>query len=584
MMINKRLIGMVEGLQKYIGANILCQWLSMLANAAMVFCIGYLLQQALRSGASAGRVAGAACILAAAALIRYVCAVQAARMSYLSSRQAKSILREKIYKKMLALGASYTRHVGTAEVIQVAGEGVEQLENYFGKYLPQLFYSLLAPITLFIIISFVNLPAAAVLLVCVPLIPLSMFIISKRAKRVFARYWGVYTDLGANFLENLQGLTTLKIYRADGEKQREMSRKAEDFRRITMKVLRVQLGSVTVMDLVAYGGAAAGMIAAILQYRAGALGFMGCFSIILLSAEVFIPLRMLGSYFHVAMNGMAACDKMFALLDMPEGERKTKEIDASEIDIRIERLSFAYGEGGDGLKDVSLRLPRGQLVSLVGASGSGKSTLAALLTGSLADYRGSVSVGGAELSEISERSLMQNITLVGADSHIFKGSVRENLLMANLCAGEEEMWTALERVKLDGFLRSEKGLATPIQENAANLSGGQRQRLALARALLHDSPAYIFDEATSNIDAESEALIMDAVKQLAKEKAVLLISHRLANVVDSDCIYVLKNGKIAESGRHSALLDRKGVYARLYGKQKELEEFIPERKAVGCYA
>lgn len=583
-MINKRLIGMVKGVAKYIAGNVLCQWVSMLANAGMVLGIGYLLEQVFGSGVDVNRLFVTAAVLAAVAAIRCICAYAATQMSYCSSRRVKSILREKIYKKILTLGMSYTRHAGTAEVIQVAGEGVEQLETYFGKYLPQLFYSLLAPVTLFIILSFANLPSAAVLLACVPLIPLSIAVISKAAKRIFRKYWGVYTNLGTNFLENLQGLTTLKIYRADEQKQKEMSRDAEDFRRITMKVLSMQLGSVTVMDLLAYGGAAAGIIMAILQYRAGEVGLMGCFSIILLSAEIFIPLRLLGSYFHIAMNGMAACNKIFALLDLPDGEVKTKETDAGNLDVQIEKLSFAYGEAEPVLKNVSLRLPRGQLVSLVGESGGGKSTMAALLTGAATGYTGSISIGGIELSEISGRSLMESITLVSANSHIFKGSVRENLRLADLCATDAQMWSVLAKMKLEGFLQSENGLDTQIQENAANLSGGQRQRLAFARALLHNSAIYILDEASSNIDAESEASIMETVAELAKQKTVLLISHRLANVVDSDCIYVLKDGKIAEAGRHHALLAKNGVYAGLYGKQKELEDFIPERKAVSHYA
>lgn len=584
MMINKRLIGMVDGVLKYITGNILYQWLSMLANAAMVLCIGYLLEQVFISGVDVGKLWVTVGVLAAAAAIRHICARQTVQMSYYSSKQVKRVLREKIYKKMLALGMSYTRYVGTAEVTQMAGEGVEQLETYFGKYLPQLFYSLLAPVTLFIVLSFVNLPAAAVLLACVPLIPLSIIAISKAAKKIFGKYWGVYTDLGADFLENLQGLTTLKIYRADGQKQREMGRDAEDFRKITMKVLSMQLGSVTVMDLLAYGGAAAGIIMAVLQYRAGAVGFMGCFSIILLSAEIFIPLRLLGSYFHIAMNGMAACDKIFALLDLPEGELKTREIDTDNLNIQIDNLTFTYGEAGDVLKNVSLRLPWRRLVSIVGESGSGKSTLAALLTGAAAGYRGSISIGGIELSEISQSSLMAHITLVGMGSHLFKGSVRENLRMADPSATDAQLWSALARVKLDGFLRGENGLDTQIHENAANLSGGQRQRLAIARALLHDSEIYIFDEATSNIDAESESFIMETVTGLSKLKTVLLISHRLANVADSDCIYVLKDGKVAEFGRHGALLAQNGVYAGLYGKQRELEDFMSERKAVSHYA
>lgn len=581
MMINKRLIGMVAGVKKYIAGNVVYQWVSLLVNVAMVLSVGWLLQETFETG-GIQRLPITAAILMVTAVIRYICAGQAANMSYHSSRRVKSVLRERIYKKLLALGMSYNQHVGTAEVIQIVGEGVEQMETYFAKFLPQLFYSLLAPVTLFAILVFVNLPAAAVLLACVPLIPLSIVAISKTAKRLFGKYWGVYTDLGAAFLENLQGMTTLKIYHADARKQEEMSRAAESFRRITMKVLTMQLGSVTVMDIVAYGGAAAGIIVAVLQYRSGAVDFMGCFAIILLSAEIFIPLRMLGSYFHIAMNGMAACDKIFALLDLSEGELGKREAGANNTDIHICKVSFSYGEE-DVLKNISLNLRSGQMVSLVGESGSGKSTVAALMTGAVTGYRGSISLGGVELSETCGSSLMKQITLVGSGSHIFKGTVRDNLLMANPRATDEQLWEVLRPVKLDGFLKNEIGLDTQIQENAANLSGGQRQRLALARALLHDSSVYIFDEATSNIDAESEALIMETVSALAREKSVLMISHRLANVVESDCIYVLQNGYIVESGQHSTLLEKNGVYARLYNTQKELECFAPQRKAVPVY-
>ena len=581
-MINKRLISMVEGVKKYITGNIVFQWISLLANVGMVLSIGWLLQEAFTAG-TIRRLPFTAAILAATLLIRYICARLAAGMSYHSSKHVKSVLRERIYKKLLALGMSYNQHAGTAEVIQMAGEGVEQMETYFAKYLPQLFYSLIAPVTLFVILAFVNLPAAIVLLACVPLIPLSIVAISKTAKRIFGKYWGVYTDLGAAFLENLQGMTTLKIYQADAQKQDEMSRAAESFRRITMKVLTMQLGSVTVMDLFAYGGAAAGIIVAVLQYQSGAVDFMGCFAIILLSAEIFIPLRMLGSYFHVAMNGMAACDKIFALLDLPQTKQAKKKKCSGNADVRFDKVSFSYGNE-DVLKSVSLDLRPGQLVSIVGESGSGKSTAAALLTGAVEGYRGSITISGIELSEISESSLMKNITLVSSGSHIFKGTVRSNLNMANPKAADEQLWEALRTVRLEGFLRNENGLDTQIQENAANLSGGQRQRLALARALLHDSAVYIFDEATSNIDAQSEELIMETVITLAQKKCVLMVSHRLANVVASDCIYVLKDGRIAEEGQHSDLVNKNGVYAQLYNTQKELESFTPQRKEETVYA
>jgi ABC-type transport system involved in cytochrome bd biosynthesis fused ATPase/permease subunit len=565
----------------------------MLANAGMVFSLGVLLQSLAEDGVGDGTVRTLAMtfgVFTASAIARWICAVMGARMSHLSSVRVKEILREKIYRKLVSLGVGYTRRVRTSEVVQMAGEGVEQLEIYFGKYLPQLIYSLLAPVTLFALLAFADLMSAAALLACVPLILISVIAVSKIAKRRFTKYWGVYTDLGANFLENIQGLTTLKIYRADGRKHEEMKRDAELFRKITMKVLSMQLGSATVMDIVAFGGAAAGIIVAALQYMAGATGLAGCFAVVMLSAEFFIPMRLLGSYFHVAMNGMSACDRIFALLDLPDSGEKTRAIDenADRLEISTENLSFSYGGGETAyaLRDINLRIPGRALVAVVGESGCGKSSLAKVLAGINEGYEGSVRVltaaadtalGETELSEIRESDLMKHVALVGANSHIFKGTVRENLLIANRGAGDGDMWRALSLVKLDAFLRSENGLDTRIAENAANLSGGQRQRLALARALLHDASLYILDEATGNIDAESENLIMGVVRKLALTKSVLLISHRLANVTEAQCIYVFKDGRLAESGGHDELVAVGGVYAELYAKQKELEGFTARR-------
>jgi ABC-type transport system involved in cytochrome bd biosynthesis fused ATPase/permease subunit len=601
-MFNKRLIGMTPGAMKYIFGNVLFQWLGLIAYIAAIFGFGRLIGSLFSVGAvTQAQVAGFFVLIAAAAFIRYLADIGSGAMSFRSSERVKFVLREKIYLKMLALGISYTERIGTSEVIQIAGEGVEQLEVYFSKYLPQLFYSVLAPLTIFAALVSVSAPPVAVMLACVPLIPIAIMGVAKFAKKVFAKYWGVYTDLGSDFLENLRGLTTLKIYRADAAKQEEMNARAETFRRITMNVLVMQLGSITVMDLIAYGGAAAGSIIAVLQFRAGAVDLAGCFSILLLSAEFFLPMRLLGSFFHIAMNGMSAADKIFALLDLPERKENTAQIDPESTEIEIENLTFAYGEGENVLHDISLTAKRGGLVSFVGESGSGKSTLAAILSGTRIGYEGSVKIGGIELSEIAESSLTKNITLVGSGSHIFKGTVLENLKIADgggtqkepspLCLArdtkrtvpavssavspEERYWAALEKVQLDEFLRESGGLGMMIEENAANLSGGQRQRLALARALLHDSPIYIFDEATSNIDADSEALILNIIMGLARTKTVLMISHRLANVTGSECIYALRAGRVCEAGTHESLIAEGGVYAELYTKQAGLEEFEP---------
>lgn len=502
----------------------------------------------------------------------------AARASYEASVDVKRILRKKIYEKLLRLGASYKEKTSTSEVVQLSTEGVEQLEIYFGKYLPQLFYSLLAPLTLFLILSFVNLKASLVLLICVPLIPISIVAVQKFAKKLLSRYWGVYTGLGDSFLENLQGLTTLKIYQADEQKAEEMDQEAQEFRRITMKVLTMQLNSTSVMDIVAYGGAAVGMIVAVSEFLVGRLDFSGTLAIILLASEFFIPLRLLGSFFHIAMNGMTASDKIFHLLDLEEPEKGEEKMSPENFDIELQNIRFSYEEDREILKGVSLVIPQGSFVSLVGESGCGKSTIAGLLTGKLQDYQGEIHIGEKPLAQIQERELMDHITLVRHNSYLFKGTVAENLQMAKPEAEVEEMRSVLSRVNLLGFLDAQEGLETKLLEQGANLSGGQRQRLALARALLHDTPVYIFDEATSNIDAESEDLIMEVIRELAKTRTVLLISHRLSNVAASDRIYLLDQGEIREAGTHEELMKQKGAYCRLYETQKNLEIYGKEEK------
>lgn len=456
----------------------------------------------------------------------------------------------------------------------MSAEGVEQLEIYFGKYLSQFFYSMTAPILLFVILCRVNWQASLVLLICVPLIPLSIVAVQKIAKRLLNKYWSIYTGLGDSFLENLQGLTTLKIYQADEQKSKEMDAESQRFRRITMKVLTMQLNSTSVMDIVAYGGAAVGMIVALRQFFTGNLAFSGALVIILLASEFFIPLRLLGSFFHIAMNGMAASDKIFAFLDLTEPEPKTETIQGEQIGIHLKDVSFSYEEDRQILKDVSLDIPAGSFVSLVGTSGCGKSTIAGLLMGRNRGYKGNIQVNHSlELSEIQETSLMKNITLVAHNSYLFKGTVAENLRMGKADAMDEELWNALKQVNLKAFLENNGGLEAPVAEKGSNFSGGQCQRLALARALLHDTPVYIFDEATSNIDMESEEQIMDVIRGLAGKKTVILISHRLANVVDSDRIYMLGSGQILETGTHQELMQAQGAYQKLYQAQFELEQY-----------
>lgn len=577
MMINKRLIGTVRESKKYIAGNVAAQWCSLAANIAMMTAVTGLLASLYNKTAGKNSIILTALIAAAAIVIRFVCTVISSRMGYLSSKSVKKTLREKIYRKLLLLGASYNEQVKTSEVVQVAVEGVEQLETYFGAYLPQFFYAMLAPLTLFVYLCFANVPSAVVLLVCVPLIPVSIAAVQTWAKKLLSKYWGQYTALGDTFLENLQGLTTLKIYQSDGFKNEEMNREAEKFRRITMKVLTMQLNSITIMDLIAYGGAALGVIMAATQFRAGNVTLSGCLLIILLSADFFIPMRQLGSFFHVAMNGMAASDKIFRLLDLTEAEGKTGYFPA-DCPIVCSGLRFSYNEtssagGREILHGINMEFPKGGFVSIVGESGCGKSTVAAILMGRNRGYGGSVKIGGRELKDIGETELMRNITYVSHQSYLFKGTVRENLLMGKPDASDRELWEVLKQVNLAGFLKSEGGLEMPLTEKASNLSGGQCQRLALARALLHDSPVYIFDEATSNIDVESENDIMREIHALAGQKTVILISHRLANVTVSDNIYVVDKGNVAESGSHEELLAGGGVYAKLWDTQQSLENY-----------
>ena len=575
MMINKRLIGTVSESRKYIAGNVACQWVSLAANITMMASITRLLARLFEREATAHEIAVTLAVALAAVVVRYVCTTLASRMSYLSSRAVKRTLRGLIYKKLLRLGTSYREQANTSEVVQVAVEGVDQLETYFGAYLPQFFYAMLAPLTLFAVLSTVSVLSAAVLLVCVPLIPVAIVAVQRWAKKLLGKYWGQYTALGDTFLENLQGLTTLKIYQADEFKQQEMNEQAESFRKITMKVLTMQLNSITIMDLIAYGGAALGVILAATQFASGKIGLDGCLLIILLSADFFIPMRLLGSYFHIAMNGMAASDKIFRLLDLPEPEPKTGRVPAG-CTIECRNLRFSYEPEREILHGVDMSFPRGSFTAVVGESGCGKSTVSAILMGRNKNYSGSVTVGGTELSEIDEGSLMRAVTYVSHRSYLFKGSVRANLLMGKPDASDAELWQVLERVNLADFLRGEDGLDTQLAERAANISGGQCQRLALARALLHDSEVYIFDEATSNIDVESENDIMREIHALAGVKTVILISHRLANVVSADNIYVMEGGNVAESGTHGQLLAAGGVYARLWTAQSELENYAKE--------
>lgn len=584
-MIKTRLIRLLNKSKKYIVYQVLWQYLSLICQILLIASAASLLGSLLDGTLDTTVLTIRAVTICICIALRVFCEYRVSRASYAASVHVKRILRTKIYEKLLRLGTSYREQVTTSEVVQMSAEGVEQLEIYFGKYLAQFFYSMTAPILLFVILCRVNWQASLVLLICVPLIPISIVAVQKIAKRLLNKYWGIYTDLGDSFLENLQGLTTLKIYRADEQKAKEMDVESQRFRQITMKVLTMQLNSTSVMDIVAYGGAAVGIIVALRQFFAGSLGFSGALMIILLASEFFIPLRLLGSFFHIAMNGMSASDKIFAFLDLPEPEPKEATLSGESLGIHMDHVSFSYEESRQILDDISLDIPAGSFVSLVGTSGCGKSTIAGLLMGRNRGYDGSISITQAdgttlELSDINETSLMQHITLVSHNSYLFKGTVEENLRMGKPDATKDELWSVLEQVNLKEFLVQNDGLQAPVAEKGSNFSGGQCQRLALARALLHDSPVYIFDEATSNIDMESEEQIMQVIHRLAVTKTIILISHRLANVVDSDVIYMLGKGKIVERGTNTALMADQGTYQHLYQTQCELEQYSTGEEAI----
>lgn len=572
-MINKRLIEMVSESKKYVAGNVASQWFALLANIAMMASIARIMGALYDGTVTRRKVTLTVMAMLVAMAVRFAATMISSKMGFRASKTVKKKLRRMIYEKLLRLGPSYRDRVNTSEVVQVSVEGVEQLETYFGAYLPQFFYSMLAPITLFTVLSFVSVKSALVLLLCVPMIPVTIILIQRWAKKLLSRYWGQYAALGDTFLENLEGLTTTKIYEADAFKHREMNEESEYFRKITMKVLTMQLNSLTIMDLIAYGGAALGMIMATTEFRAGRVDLFGAVLILLLAADFFLPMRLLGSYFHVAMNGMAASEKIFHLLALEEPEEKHALVPES-VDILCRDLDFSYDEKRKILDGVEMTFPMGSFTAIVGESGCGKSTLCGILAGRIRSYEGDVTIGGVPLGEIRASSLAQNVTYISHESYLFKGTVRENLLMARPDASDAELLAVLARVNLKDFLESGDGLDTMLLAEGANFSGGQRQRLALARALLHDSPIYLFDEATSNIDVESEEIVMHEVHELAKTKTVIVVSHRLANVVAADRIYVLADGKVQESGTQEELLAQNGVYAALWEAQRELEAYM----------
>ena len=594
MMINKRLIGICSESKKYIALTVLTSWISIICNILIILMVGQFINKVyavrgllvnleidklstlLKFKVSENlSLAGTIAIIAVLLIIRYFSNIMYGKLSYLASASVRVNLRELIYKKLLKLGVGYNKVQSTSTIVQMTVEGVEALEIYFGRYLPQFFYSMLAPITLFVFISFISIKSAVVFIVCVPLIPLSIIAIMKIAKEILKEYWNSYANLGDTFLENLQGLTTLKVFDIDEERHRKMNEEAEGFRKITMKVLSMQLNSINIMDLIAFGGAALGTIVALIEFKNGNLSVGNLLVIILLSSEFFIPLRLLGSYFHIAMNGMAACDKIFYLLDAEEKEKDICNDSASKLNnlsVSLENVKFSYDGERTVVDNVNLDIPNKGLVAIVGESGSGKSTIASLIMNTNSVNDGAIKLNGINVENISLDDIYNKISLVSTNSYIFNGSIMDNLLMGKYDATKSEINDALKKARLYDFVQSLRdGLNTNVGEGGSSLSGGQKQRLALARAILGNREMIIFDEATSNIDIESEEAIWESIYELSKDKTILVISHRLANVVDADNIYVMKDGKIVENGNHDELTDIKGEYFSMVNKQNQLE-------------
>lgn len=567
-MINKRLMKTFPQSMSAIKKNVLCQWIGLLANTILSGALAYLIASALTGKAISCGIVFSIMILCV--LIRVFMTKMSTMASFESSTLVKEEMRKKLFSKLIQIGPSYLNRWSTAEIVQLFSEGVDQLEVYFGSYIPQFFYAMIAPFTLFAITLFLNWKAALVLLVCVPLIPASIIFVQKFAKKLLNKYWGKYTQLGDSFLENIQGLTTLKAYEADEAKHIQMNGESEQFRKITMRVLIMQLNSISVMDLVAYGGAVAGILVALFAYQAHTTTLFQTIFILLLSADFFIPMRTLGSYFHIAMNGMAASDKMFAILDAPVDTQRNEQLDELSL-LAMDNVDFSYDEKPI-LKNICLEIQKGKKAALVGESGSGKSTIAKLLMGQMVPDHGSIRWNQIDMEKANYQSLYEHVSYLGHESVLFKGTIRSNLKMANEHASEQEMWNVLKVAGIADYLQTINGLDEIVEEGGSNFSGGQKQRLALARILLKKSDLLILDEATSNVDAQTEDQIMEVVDHL-KEKTIFCISHRLKNVENADIIYVLKEGQIVEQGSHEELLNRKNEYARLWNAQQELEKY-----------
>ncbi len=549
MMIDKRLVNAVPNAKKYVFLTVLLRWLALLANTALIFSVSVIL-----------KTRGENVLLPALLILLCLCVsvvsnIASSYTSYRSSSQVKKTLRSKIYQKLLRLGAEYQESSTTAKIVQLATEGVEQLETWFSSFLPQFFYSMLAAVTSFAVLAFLNLRMALTLLVCIPLIPISMMIVQGIAKKLLGKYWAQYASLADNFLENLQGLTTLQIYRADEFKAAQMAKEAEYFRKVTMKVLSMQLNSIIIMDIVAYGGAALGIVVALSAFYIGNLSMENAFVCILLSADFFIPLRRLGSAFHTAMNGITASKNIFEFLDTKEKTHGTKALPPlKENQINVyELVNAGYEFERTVLKNCSLVIEKNTCTAFVGKSGSGKSTVAKIFSCIYTDYTGIVLINGEELKDVSLDSVYKHTTYISHHDWIFAGSVRDCLLEGKNSARDEEIWQVLQEVNLDSFVKAQGGLDFKIAEGGENLSGGQRQRLSIARALLKNSEVYIFDEATSNIDVESESAILELLEKLKNQKTIILITHRIENCENADRIYRFENGEVSAVSKEELL-------------------------------
>lgn len=577
-MFNKRLIQSVPEAMKYIRANVIDQWFGLICSVGTTLIL---------SGICAGFLVGnpfstttlvIACIgLASLSVLRSFFTRRAQANAVASSHCVKQTMRERLLAKVAEIGPSYVHYFSSAEVMQLSNDGIEQLENYFANYLPQFFYALAAPVTLFVLLAFWDLRSAFILLICVPLIPASIVMVQKFAKKLLDKYWGQYASLSDSFLENLQGLTTLKVYNADARKHQKMNEEAENFRKVTMRVLIMQLNSISVMDLVAYGGAAAGIVSALFSYRNGNINLFQILSIVLLSAEFFLPMRLLGSYFHVSLNGSAAADRMFKIFDVPVKERQASFPQGTPI-YKAENLCFAYednegNEGKQALRHMDFELAGPGFVGICGESGSGKSTLANLLCGKLDDSSKALTLNTVPIENIASSELSDHITVLSFESTLFSGTIRENLQAAKASATDEEMIQALNQAGIWNDLEKINGLDTHLSEQAASLSGGQRQRVSFARALLKNAPVLILDEATSAVDSHAEHLMMKTAHEASKDRLVICISHRLANLDLADEILVLKEGELVERGKAADLKKQNGEYARMAGRQAELEAY-----------